>query len=120
MDATLKALKQQFEFVIVDSPPVIPFSDARSLGTNADAVILVGRYGLTTRRALTRSTQLLRDMNAPVLGVVLNDIDLNSPDYHYYNYGFSRMNRDWRYYERVEYPPTTPPPDRPNVKGAHA
>jgi polysaccharide biosynthesis transport protein len=120
MDATLKTLKRQFEFVIVDSPPVIPFSDARSLAANADAVILVGRYGLTTRRALTRSTQLLSDMNAPVLGVVLNDIDLNSPDYHYYNYGFSRTNQDRRYYERVDSSPKPPSPDCPNAKGAHA
>jgi succinoglycan biosynthesis transport protein ExoP len=120
MDATLKALKQQFEFVVVDSPPVIPFSDARSLAANSDAVILVGRYGLTTRRALTRSAQLLRDMNAPLLGVVLNDIDLNSPDYHYYNYGFSRTNRDRHYYGRVDSSPRPPSPDRPNAKGAHA
>jgi succinoglycan biosynthesis transport protein ExoP len=120
MDATLMALKQQFEFVIVDSPPVIPFSDARSLAAHSDAVILVGRYGLTTRRALTRSAQLLRDMNAPVLGVVLNDIDLNSPDYHYYNYGFSRTNRDRHYYERVDASPKAPTTERPNAKGAHA
>jgi succinoglycan biosynthesis transport protein ExoP len=120
MDATLKALKQEFEFVIVDSPPVIPFSDARSLAAHSDAVILVGRYGLTTRRALTRSAQLLRDMHAPVLGVVLNDIDLNSPDYHYYNYGFSRTNRDGRYYERADSSPKPPSLDRPNAKGAHA
>ena len=120
MNAILMALKQQFEFVVVDSPPLIPFSDARSLAANADAVILVGRYGLTTRRALTRSAQLLRDMNAPVLGVVLNDIDLNSPDYHYYNYGFSRTNRDRRYYERVDASPQPPTGNRPNAKGAHA
>jgi polysaccharide biosynthesis transport protein len=120
MDATLKTLKQEFEFVIVDSPPVIPFSDARSLAAHSDAVILVGRYGMTTRRALTRSAQLLRDMNAPILGVVLNDIDLNSPDYHYYNYGFSRTNRDRRYYERMDSSAKPPAPDRPNARGAHA
>jgi succinoglycan biosynthesis transport protein ExoP len=120
MSAVLSALKQQFEFVVVDSPPVIPFSDARSLASLCDAVILVSRYGLTTRRALTRSAQLLRDMNAPVLGVVLNDIDLNSPDYHYYNYGFSRTYGDRRYYQRLNFPPKTPMSNPPNAKGAHA
>ena len=69
---------------------MIPYSDARVLSTFADAVVLVGRYGFTTRRAITRCAQILAEVGAPVMGFVLNDIDLESADYHYYNYGFSR------------------------------
>jgi succinoglycan biosynthesis transport protein ExoP len=84
------ALRKQFEFVVIDSPPVIRFSDARYLSQLADEVVLVGRYGITTRRAIQRSAELLQDVQAPLAGVVLNCIDLSSPDYHYFTYGYSK------------------------------
>jgi capsular exopolysaccharide synthesis family protein len=85
----LRALKEQFDYVVIDSAPVIRFSDARFLSSLADKVVLVARYGVTTRRAMRRTIELLREMNAPIAGVVLNGIDLTSPDYHYYTYGYS-------------------------------
>jgi len=88
MRKTLRALREKFETIIIDSPPVIPFSDARCLASYADAVVLVGRYGQTTRRAITRGFQLLRDVQAPVIGVVLNGVDFSSADYRYFSYGF--------------------------------
>ena len=85
--------------MVIDSPPVIPFSDARVLTRFADVVILVGRYGLTTQRAMARCAHMLDEVQAPPMGVVLNDVDLESPDYHYYNYGFSRrLNERSKYY----------------------
>jgi capsular exopolysaccharide synthesis family protein len=87
MQSLLISLRHDFDFVVVDSPPIIPLSGARILSGHADAVVLVGRYGLTTRRAITRCVQLLGEVRAPLVGVVLNDIDLESADYHYYNYG---------------------------------
>lgn len=83
-------LRTQFQFVVVDSPPLIRFSDARYLSRLADEVILVGRYGITTRRAIQWSAELLRDSHARLAGVVLNGIDYSSPDYHYFAYGYSR------------------------------
>jgi succinoglycan biosynthesis transport protein ExoP len=90
MEAVLIALRAQFDHVVIDSPPVIPFSDARVLSPLSDVVVLVGRYGVTTRRALMRSAQLLSDVRACIVGVVLNDIDLASADYRYFNYGSAR------------------------------
>ena len=90
MQALLRLVKDKFDFIVIDSPPVIPFSEARLLSLASDAVVLVGRYGFTTRRAMSRGTELLEEVRAPIAGVVLNDMDLNSADYHYYNYGFSR------------------------------
>jgi succinoglycan biosynthesis transport protein ExoP len=99
MKSLVADLRNRFDYVVVDSPPVIPFSDARVLSRFADVVVLVGRYGLTTHRAIARCAQMLDEVQAPPMGVVLNDVDLDSPDYHYYNYGFSkRLNERSKYY----------------------
>jgi Mrp family chromosome partitioning ATPase len=101
MQTLLRGVKDKFDFIVIDSPPVIPFSEARLLSLVCDVVVLVGRYGFTTQRAITRGMQLLEEVRAPVAGVVLNDMDLSSADYHYYNYGFGRGMGD-KYYD---YPP---------------
>lgn len=88
MRKLIHMLRRQFEFVVIDSPPVIPFPDARILSSLADGVILVSRCGLTTRRAILRSAELLGEVHAPLLGVIINGVNLNSPDYRYYTYGF--------------------------------
>lgn len=83
----ITTLRGHYEFVVIDSPPVIPVSDARILSPLVDGVVVVGRYGSTTHRSLARATQLLRDVGGSVLGVVLNAIDYSSADYRYFNYG---------------------------------
>src|SRR5579859_730878 len=80
MQNVIGSLRQSFDYVVIDTPPVIPFSDARTLAVLSDGVILVGRYAQTTRRAMTRSAELFAEVNAPVLGVVLNDMDFSSAD----------------------------------------
>jgi capsular exopolysaccharide synthesis family protein len=124
LNDVIAALKHHYDFVVLDSPPMIPFSDARQLAPLSDAVVLVGRYGRTTRTALTRCAQLLTGVHAPAVGVVLNDIDMDSPDYHYYNYGFSRHQRYDPYEAYAQnYSPlparNTKGPEN-NSRGAHA
>jgi len=123
MKAILIALRDRYKYIVVDTPPVIPFSDVRVLATLADAVILVGRYGLTTRRALARGAEILEEVEAPIIGVMLNDIDITSPDYHYYNYGFSRtIHGALDYYQNAATTAVeTPKPADPEKGiGAHA
>src|SRR5712672_104061 len=86
MEATIAALRQKFRFVVVDCPPIISYPEGRILSRFVDSVILVGRCGTTTPEALTRSVEILTDVRAPVLGVVLNGADLNAPEYSYYKY----------------------------------
>jgi Mrp family chromosome partitioning ATPase len=93
------------------------------LAALSDAVILVSRYGYTTRRAMARSTELLGEVRAPVLGMVLNDIDFSSPDFHYFNYGYSWAINEHKY-EPV-YRPFVPSSElvkkeSEKSKGAHA
>jgi len=89
VNGLLSKLRSDFDFIVIDSPPVIPFSDARVLSLLVDGVVLVGRYGLTTRRALIRCVECLREIGAPILGVILNGIDFTSADYRFYNFGYS-------------------------------
>jgi capsular exopolysaccharide synthesis family protein len=123
MRVVLDRLCEQFQHVVIDSPPMLAFSDARTLAALSDAVILVSRCGRTTRRAITRSAEMLAGVQAPLLGVVLNDMDLASADFHYFNYGYS-WAMSGRKYAQV-YKPFVPPtePDKKEVeksKGAHA
>src|SRR5216683_111810 len=86
MEKTIAALRQKFRFVVVDCPPIISYPEGRVLSKLVDSVILVGRCGTTTGEALTRSVEILADVQAPVLGVVLNGADPNAPEYSYYKY----------------------------------
>jgi capsular exopolysaccharide synthesis family protein len=123
MIALVTALRDEFDYVVIDSPPIIPFSDARTLSRLVDAVVLVGRYGVTTRRSMERSVELLDEVRAPILGAVLNDIDLSSADYHYFNYGYSRKVGAARQdYDVNELPASAAASQSGDVnkKGAHA
>jgi len=63
-------------------------TDATVLSVLVDGVILVVRSGKTTREALRHTRQLFYNVNARVLGVVLNGVDLRSVDYNYYYYKY--------------------------------
>ena len=89
MRQVLQDLRYRFRFVVIDSAPILPFVDGRALSTMADAVVLVGRAGITTRRAMQRSIELLSEIHsAPILHVVLNGAEMNSTYYKYYRYGY--------------------------------
>jgi succinoglycan biosynthesis transport protein ExoP len=80
----LGKLRQEFQFVVIDSSPILPFVDGRALAPLADGVIFVGRSGVTTREAIKRSLELLAQArSSPVLTVVLNAVDFSSPEYRY-------------------------------------
>jgi receptor protein-tyrosine kinase len=65
-------LKEEFEIVLIDSPPVFQVPDARVLGRVADGVILVVRAGHTTREAALAAFRSLSDVQCRVLGTILN------------------------------------------------
>ncbi|MDQ1364285.1 MAG: tyrosine-protein kinase [Acidimicrobiaceae bacterium] len=71
-EEVLRDLAEQFDIVLVDSPPVLPVTDASVLAGRVDGVLLVARTGVTKKRALARSVELLQQVGAPVLGLVIN------------------------------------------------
>ncbi len=98
MTAVLSQLRRQFQFVVIDSAPILPFADGRAISSLTDGVIFVGRSGITTREVVQRSLELLAEVHAPaVLEFVLNAADLNSPEYRYHKYGYE-------YYEHADDP----------------
>jgi len=89
MKETLEGLRERFQFIIVDSPPILPYADGRVLSTIVDGVVFVGRPHLTTREAMKRSLEVLAQVNsAPILEVVLNAAESDVADYQYYRYGY--------------------------------
>jgi len=84
MVEVLGELKQHYDHIVVDTPPTLSVTDAVVLSTRADAVVLVIRCGQTTKPALRRSREILAQVNARVAGVLLNAVNLDSPDYYYY------------------------------------
>jgi polysaccharide biosynthesis transport protein len=89
MSDTLAALRQRFKFIIVDAPPILPYSDARVLSTMVDGVVFVGRSRITKRDAMKRALEVLAQVrSAPIVEVVLNGADKADGDYGYYQYGY--------------------------------
>jgi len=80
---------------VVDTPPTLSVTDAVVLSPRADAIVLVIRSGQTTKQALRRSRDILMQVNAKVSGVLLNAVDLSSPDYYYY---YEYQGKYARYY----------------------
>lgn len=76
-------LRERFDFVVIDAPPLGPVADAAVLGTSADATVLVARADVTDRAALEDAVVRLRRLRVPIAGVVLNDTRDAEPNPYY-------------------------------------
>jgi capsular exopolysaccharide synthesis family protein len=85
MKELLDQLREEYDHIVIDTPPTLSVTDAVIMSTRADRVILVIRSGHTTKQALRRARDLLMQVNARVCGVLMNAVNLNSPDYYYYH-----------------------------------
>ena len=85
LEQFMQLLKTKFDRVILDSPPIIPVSDVLGLSTVVDGVIQVVCWGKVSRQVIKRATKILREVNARILGAVLNNIDVEKSEYSYYS-----------------------------------
>jgi capsular exopolysaccharide synthesis family protein len=86
----LTALREEADYVLVDSPPVLPVSDSIIIAGMVDATILVVTAKSTTKRQAHRAVEQLQQVSAPLVGVVLNGVGRDSGVYAYsYGYGES-------------------------------
>ncbi len=98
MDTFLVELKKRFRYILFDTPPVIAVTDAAILATKLDGVVLVIRANKTSLGVTMRTLQTLRNVNAKMLGCILNDVDITkgSSSYgyykHYYHYYLAKKD----------------------------
>jgi capsular exopolysaccharide synthesis family protein len=92
MRRLLAALQANYTHVVVDSPPVSSFTDGVLISTMVDGVLLVVHGGKSSRHIVRRSKQLLNDVGAKIFGVVLNNVNLHSHDYYYYQNYYSQSH----------------------------
>jgi len=92
MKALIERFKENYDTIILDSPPALPVTDAAVLSKLVDGVIIVCEYGQTTFESIAQAKSLLDKVNAKILGVVLNRVPANHKEYYYYYYQDERGN----------------------------
>ena len=82
------ALRENFDLVLVDSPPVLPVTDAMVLSTYADGTLVVVAAGQTRQAALHRTAERFAQAKAPLVGIVLNQVTKENGYGYGYGYGY--------------------------------
>jgi capsular exopolysaccharide synthesis family protein len=98
MQRLIEGLRADYDFILIDTPPVLTVTDAAVLVSISDGVVLVLRYGQASRNVVARASEILLRSGAHLLGVVLNAVDLQSSDYAEY---YGRAYNDY-YQSRVD------------------
>jgi len=100
IDALIEELKDSFDVILFDSPPVLPVTDSAVLAAKVDGVILVYQAGRTSRHALNRARIQLENVDAKILGVVINNLKAEFIEdvtpyqrYRYYGYYGEKKER---------------------------
>ena len=98
----IEELKKRYDRIIIDSPPVSLVSDAVLLSSFVDAVIYVVKSDSTNSKIVNASIQKLRHVNAHIIGVVVNNVDVKKMS-KYYGYGYGKYYGDGYYSYGEEY-----------------
>lgn len=81
----IEGLARQFDYVVIDSPPVLPVTDSVVLSRFVEGVIFVVGSGVTPRKVVADAIHRLHAVGAHVLGSILNNVDLRGGEHYYYN-----------------------------------
>ena len=95
----LQVLREQYDFVLVDTPPVLAVTDPGIVSARVDGVIMALRIRKNGRPSAVRARKILHDLNANMLGVVVNGIDHRSGSHGYY----SGYRKDYGYNYSYQY-----------------
>jgi capsular exopolysaccharide synthesis family protein len=96
MNALLTELKKRFEFVVLDTAPVIPVADTRSLAPKADVVVFLAQWRKTPRKAVQAAFDLLNSVGADISGIALTQVDLREQA----KYGYGDAGYYYRAYRK--------------------
>ena len=94
MTAFLEDMKNKYDYIVLDTPPLQAVTDAQILSTKADGTLVVVRAGVTKKEAVHNAVSMLKKVNGHVIGTILNAAE-NKKDKYYYYYGddTSRVGR---------------------------
>lgn len=84
MSKLLEELKKEYDYVILDTPPVLLVTDAQILSTKVDGTILVIRAEKTKKQQINKAIGLLKIVNGNLIGTILNDLYIKKKAYNYY------------------------------------
>ena len=87
MENLIKELKINFDYIIIDTPPILPVSDTLLLASKADATLIVVKARKTKEKIVKESYERLIEAKANVIGTVLNESDKSLDNKYYGNYG---------------------------------
>jgi Mrp family chromosome partitioning ATPase len=91
---TLDSLRDEGYLVLLDAPPVLPVTDAAVLSRSVDATVLVCAAGQTSGKEASRAVELLQQVNAPLVGTVLNGVSADGAYGYDYKYRYSAKPDD--------------------------
>ncbi len=122
MKNLLKTLGEQADYIIVDSPPVLALSDAPVLATQVDGTLLVILSGKTREEGLKRAAAVLSQVNAHVVGVLLNRLSSRRGSGYNYYYRYYSKRYNSKYYRREDggEMPSLPPVMAHSTNGNHS
>jgi Mrp family chromosome partitioning ATPase len=95
MKGLLEKLRESYDLIVLDTPPVAVTTDAVILSEYADGVVYIVGYDMVSKKELLQSKKLLDRAGANIYGIVVNKI--NKEAYSYGNYGY--YNNNYAYYE---------------------
>ncbi len=94
MTEVVRQLREKYDYVIFDTPPVLSVTDPAIVAAQADGMVLVIRQGYCTRRMLSRAAEILHELDVKVYGFVFNGVDASLPEYYgylgYYTYDYNK------------------------------
>jgi capsular exopolysaccharide synthesis family protein len=88
MQALIREAMGEYQFVLVDAPPLLNVADGRILSTMVEGTVLVVKGGVTPRELVQRAEFYVRSVGGHLIGVVLNDVDLRRDGYYYSYYRY--------------------------------
>jgi capsular exopolysaccharide synthesis family protein len=88
VEEIFRSLRERFDVILIDTPPAVLVTDAMIMSRYADAVVLVVAQGRTRRRSLGRTRELCAQVDAPVIGTILNGAATKGADAYGYGYGY--------------------------------
>ncbi|MBS1801936.1 MAG: polysaccharide biosynthesis tyrosine autokinase [Acidobacteria bacterium] len=86
--------RKEYDYIIIDTAPILMVSDALGVASRADGTVMIVRARLTRKKAITRAFELLSRSRVRIIGAVINDVDLNLENF----YTYARKGYGYMYY----------------------